>query len=542
MHTRTVSFLRFMDWADGEGYVDALDGGAGTYGAFRGYVDFLREKVNQHRWSQASATKEQGIVQSMLSGMTGVHDLHCGVNLLSMAGASWNATEPPSEDEVAKVESLCEALFLGFSTMVLEGRPYPFCLEMPKYLRWRESRLWVFPVQRWCCPPHLLENRRELTLPYWAYDYGSGRIVNPEEIREHYRNLYTARWMVENAQKTVSRANADLRHLHRIKRAVLAHNAFFVLFLGQTGLNLSVARSFRWDADYEVGTAQQGFREIKWRAGGKAYSAVIRLGFLPLFRRFIELRTYILGGRSCKSLFVNLGVNWRSKPGPIRDDAATSVLRTLSLIDPSISSLGSRQLRAAKQDFHIRNSEPAIAAKIMGHTEQTAIRLYSAGSKSVHYQEISAYYDRVRSTVASTGTILPDQKRPRGGKVSHVGLCTKFDRPYPIVDQAPIKPDCGQPEGCLFCDKHRIHADERDTRKLASCRYVVEQAMHIPGAAFHLQPVIDRIDEILADLRSLGATTTAMVERVYREVHRDGELDAYWAQKLTLLYDLELVI
>lgn len=535
-----ANMIRFMDWADATEHSHVLAGGDHAYAAFRAYVRHLRERVNRHEVTLSSAAKEQWMIHKLLAGFSGLHDLHRGVNMLDF-GAGWSRTEPPPENELAKVESLCEALFLGFSGLVLDGAKYPLKLAMPKYLGWQDDYLWVFPVRRWCLPPHQWETRHELTLPFWAYDYQRGRLVEAEEIRQHYRDMYTARWMVSNAQAVLNDANADPRHSHRIKSALVAHNAFVLFFLGQTGMNLSVAGALKWSKEYTVGQEQQGFREIKWRAGGRRYSAVVRMNFLPLFKRYIDLRAYLLGDEDCDDLFLSFGANRTKGPSSMGETVMDTIYGTLEILDPDIKRLRARKLRAAKQDFHIKHSDPATSAQVMGHSENTALQRYSAGSQTTHYSEVSAFFDKVQQAAANRKAILQPGENVPNGVVGHVGTCADFHDPHAVAENAPVQPDCRQLEGCLFCDKHRVHPDAQDTRKLASCAYVLRQATSVPGAEMFFKPVLDRIHSILDDISALDANAE-MVTRVVNEVENDGELDAYWAGKLALLNDLEIAL
>lgn len=103
-------------------------------------------------------------------------------------------------------------------------------------------------------------------------------------------------------------------------------------------------------------------------------------------------------------------------------------------------------------------------------------------------------------------------------------------------------PDCKGPEGCLFCDKLKVHADEQDTRKTvelpllpATDVAVGSQRGTIPDA---FGSIFDRIHEILAEIDQREA---GMVERIRRQVEEMGELDTYWASKLEMLIELEVV-
>lgn len=306
-------------------------------------------------------------------------------------------------------------------------------------------------------------------------------------------------------------------------------------------MNFSVVSDLKWNRDYVIGPAQQGFREVKWRARGKPYSAVIRLNFLPLFRRYIALRAFLLGEQSCDSLFISFGIQRTKAPSSITARRVDTLYTTLEILDPEIDWLRSRKLRAAKQDFHITNSDPAISAQIMGHSEETARKHYAAGSQTSHYGEMSVFFEEVWQAAARRMIILQSGETVPDGVKGPLGTCVGYDEPHTAMGDAPIQPDCKRLEGCLFCDKHRVHSDECDTRKLASCAYVLRQAICLPSAETVFKPILERVEIILKDISALEGHAE-MVARIVHEVEVDGELDAYWAGKLLLLNELEIAL
>ena len=52
-----------------------------------------------------------------------------------------------------------------------------------------------------------------------------------------------------------------------------------------------------------------------------------------------------------------------------------------------------------------------------------------------------------------------------------------------------------------------------------------------------VKPIIDRINSILSDLKKYNLT---LVERISSEVE-EGELDTYWARKLEMFIELDLI-
>ncbi|MBB5510844.1 site-specific integrase [Paraburkholderia atlantica] len=531
----------FMDWCDARQLHDALSGEVGTYRAFAEYVEYLREQVNNHTMRQAYAWGTQHKIGKLLESIFDLHDLERGVNLMPSSWRDVIQTEPPSESDLAKLCGLCAAVFEGMSDFVLNAKPYPFRVEMPRYLDWSEQGLWIFPEQQWCMPPHLLERRerragRARRNP--NYDYRNGRVLSFEQAIATRAGCKVTRQAAQQVRDLIDAANRDPRSYHRQKAAMLAHNCFLVLFIAKTGLNPSVACELKWADDMSVDSAQQGFRELKWRAGGKAVSVVVRGTFLPLFKTFVSLRSYILGGKSHGSLFLTRGPNLGHDLGPASPSAISAVQTVLRRIDPGLKTVPARALRAAKQDFHITQSDPATAAQIMGHSEEIALRAYSAGTKGRHYAEMSGFLESMKRS-AERRVVLSECDSLSGAKTGSLGKCVDFNSPVPISGNVPIAPDCRKHEGCLFCDKYRVHADATDVRKLASCAYVIEQTLSVPGAEEHFRPVLERISEVLGEISNLSLHAD-MVARVVREVEVEGELDAYWAEKLTLLTEIEI--
>lgn len=526
-----------MGWADANGYSDVLDGEPTGRPAFREYNAHLQERVARNSISVNTGAQHQNYALDLLGGFLNIDDLHRGINLLRYDMQAKESTRPPCEDAQSKVLALCEALFNGFTELVLEGKLYPFRLTMPKYLGWPDNNLWIFPTHKWCLPPHQVGNRNKLGKPYWAYNYVDGRLATIQELLPHFgdNNANTCN-AVLRAKSCISAGNADLHNHSRQDRAVAAHTAFVLLFIANTAMNLAQVLELPWDGDYEVGIERQGFRVIKGRAGNRVVYFEITAAFLPTLKRYLQLRNYLLNGAACDRLFFSMGPNQVGPPSKMKDYAIDNLFGILRMIDPRLPKINPREWRAAKSDWLIRHSDPATAALVLQNSESTVLRAYAAGSETIHVQEMSNFFERVADLVMNKGQTIV-----RGVELA-VGACSSFGAPHPVEGNVPVAPDCRGPEGCLFCDKFRVHADERDTRKLLSCRYCIQQTSHLAASEEHFQrlfgPILDRIQQILDEVNRRVA---GMVERVRLEIEEEGELDPYWAGKLEMLMELELV-
>ena len=526
----------FMGWADANGYANVLDGESTGRTAFRAYNVYLRECISLNSISVNAGAQHQNFALDLLGGFLNTDDLHRGINLLRYDMQAKESIRPPCEDAQAKVLALCGAMFDGFTELVLEPKLYPFRLTMPKYLGWTDNTLWVFPTHKWCIPPHQVADRPKFGKPYWAYDYIDGRLATMEELLQQFGHNYTNSYnALLRAQNCIAVANTDFQIHTRRNKAMMAHNAFVLMFIANTAMNLAQVLELSWNGDYEVGVDRQGFRAIKGRAGNRIVYFEITTAFLPKLKRYLLLRDYFLNGMPCDRLFFSMGVNLVGPPKKMKDYAIDNLFDILMAIDPQFRRVNPREWRAAKSDWLIRKSDPATAAIVLQNSERTVLRAYATGSETIHIQEMSNFFERVADLVVSKG-------RPIARQVDlAVGACSSFRVPIQVTSNVPVTPDCRDPEGCLFCDKFRVHADEHDTRKLLSYRYCIQRTSHLATTEEHFQrlfgSILDRVQKILDEI---DRREPGMVGRVIQGVE-EGELDPYWAGKLEMLMELELV-
>ena len=193
----------------------------------------------------------------------------------------------------------------------------------------------------------------------------------------------------------------------------------------------------------------------------------------------------------------------------------------------------------AKSDWLIRNTNLSTTALILQNSENTVAHAYATGSESRTIEELGQFFERISHRVRD-----PAKDNLTDSNDNAVGKCTDYGNPN-AEKGAPIQPNCQQAEGCLFCDKYAVHSDERDVRKLASCRYCIGQTSHLSVSKEHFESmygsVIQRIEQLLEYISDLSKDYRAMVQRVQKEVEEDGELDPYWSGKLDMLIHLGVV-
>ena len=532
--SRFDAFRRFMHWADTMGMTDVADDPASARFGFARYVNHLKSRVTRSdQLSNNSGALQQNLVHSVLASLLHIDDFLHGLSVLRYNSAESTPTSPPSEDAQGQVLELSTLTFSGLATLVLEKKAYPYALSVPKYLECAGDILWVFPSIRWVKNAEGSDRCERSKLHCWGYNYTLGRVATLDELRcsgalssDHVR-LQTIR----SSQAQIAAANENLYHPRRVAAGVVALKCFVMLFMAQTAMNWAQLVALEWDDDFTVTSGSQGFRTIKPRAGGKAVAFELPVEMMPFFLRYLELRRFLLQGQACDLLFFTLGGRAGGSPRKL-PRSAEAIYLTLFLLAPSIPKVMPRQWRAAKSDWLIRYRDVSTTALVLQSSEKTVRKAYAAGSESVAIEEMGAFLNKVSQKVMKSGLPLPK------GVERAIGKCVDFGAPVPEVNAA-LKPDCGSPEGCLFCSNYKLHADEKDTRKLLSCRYCLRNTASVVGSEEHLQkfvkPIIHRIDVLLAEISEFNEP---MVKAIASEVDDQGELDPYWARKLEMLAEL----
>lgn len=535
---RYSRFTAFMNWADNNGHSNVLANVNEGRTTVQEYFDHLRDRVSRNSMKLNSAVRQQAPIVNVMEKFF-AQEFLSGVRLLHRTRADTTSTSPPSEEDQGKVLSLSTAIFEGIHDFIANNHPYPFKLELPAFLSLPNDCLWIFPGSRWFHRPEVTDARSALPYPAYYYNFTEGRLSTPRELAAFADSRaggsdIARQALIKQGQQYLDRANSDPQNTRRRQMASLAASAFELLFIAETGMNWSSLAALTWAQDFSIKSDLQGFRTVKWRAGGKIVSFQISVAFVPLFKKYLDIRDYLLRGTSYDRLFFSVGSNSTEQPYPRLRGHTTHLW--LKRIYPDLPKITSKRWRAAKSDWLLRNTDIGTAAAILQNSEATVMRSYAEGSETSQIEEISEFLEKVSQS------IIKFDIRRDGEVSSAIGACAFSGKPGKQTATQAITPDCSRPEGCLFCDKYRVHSDIIDTRKLASCKYLLEHTASTLGGGNQDRNIVDlyieRIDVILSEIRKLHPQ---MVEFVIEDVEQRGELDNYWNGKLALLTELGIL-
>lgn len=545
LHLMYYVWSVFMNWCDDQGHTHVLRDVESARAALHEWIMQRRRMVDQHLLNNNTATGYQDSIIKVLQDYYGTSELALGMNLLVGNQDLKVPTSMPDDRDQELVLAWATCLMTQLSQLLLgeanSNKPahFPFLLKVPDCVSHPSGNIWVFPLGQWCVTAAGANEMKR----NFSYDYLNGKVLTEAElsaIRPHV-HAYKVACTVRKARAVIDRANADPYHWTRMEKGSIAQSAFYVLFLSLTGANDAQASGLPWSEEleqrvHEPSTSRQGFREIKYRAGGREVSFEIGAQYMPFLRRYLQLRRFMLAGHQSEFLFFQY--NHRKPGDPNMIDRAHRMLNQFyyvlgKLIPNEFKAVRSKQWRVSKQHQLARRGDPALAALVMQHSVATALHHYSNGSEVEHQEEMGQFFSAMQKTVLARGAPVD------GGEPRSMGLCANPNQPVSIILDPPIPVECNRSEGCLYCKNYRLHADEIDVRKVISARHCIRvTAQYATSMEEHdhvFGQVLARIADVLEEVSKLDSELVMQVEK---QVDKEGLLDSFWSAKLDTLIAL----
>lgn len=542
-------FKTFADFADGRGLGEIFDLGKNSERAF---ADFASYTFERHRLGHIGAERAQALqahVLLCLKSLTENNHFASEVRLISLNHKRMRSeTLPANQKELSHLLAMSQMIFRGLSDLVINHKPFPYKLSLPNSLGWSTGNyLWIFSTSIWFLhPENWGETREKLQTPNWPYDYENGRIHSCEDIWQFYKGSNgvkkrRARNSVSQAIELMETVNSNPMHERRLMFAKLAMKTFVLLFIVNTGVNPSVLSNIETEDKIDSNVVNQNYRAIKYRARGLILTVRVPTNLMPDLRRYMQLRKFILNGQSSTLLFFRFNVfnNIAENIKPLAREPIGDLFRILLNIDPKISPISPRTIRATINDWYLRNHDVHLVAKVMGHSEQVELTKYGRGSPITQQQEMTEYFLGV-SQAARVQKISNSREPLSTEKVlMQGGSCTNFGNPMGMTNVPSIQPDCKS--NCWYCVNRQLVADEIDARKIASAIFVMEQFVRFPVHEKVLRPLIRKCESDL-ELISKTRNSDSMVQKVKFEVFNKGRLAPYWAMKFHQFLELGIIV
>jgi hypothetical protein len=312
--------------------------------------------------------------------------------------------------------------------------------------------------------------------------------------------------------------------------------SFIMMFSSATGMNLKQISTIPWSDDhFDMSNEIQGFKSIKARSGNKMTTFHLSHDFVKYFKKYLNLRREILdiyGAKEFEFLFFSTAVGIANLSSDFSPNFNNRLRRNFD-IDIKINT---RMWRAYKSDWLIRNKDIVTTAMILQNSPQTVVKHYSEGSDSVADKEMTKFFSTYKHNIIIS-------KRVKSKSIA-LGQCTNAQNPKKLQESA-IPTNCTTPEGCLYCENYRVHADEPDLRKLFSCQYVLNSSRTLLDSNAQFEeiylPVIKKIDLAIEKIESTARIDRKDIEKIRISVFNHEQLDPYWMGKLKMLENLGVI-
>jgi hypothetical protein len=503
----------------------------------REYSDLLQHKMKIYDKQRlqgitsGSASALQRNANSWLAAHFNVEvtQLTTGIKLIKKDHRQVQSKVPLSDDEMTLHFNLYTLLFRQLATIIIDKK------ELPQKITVWPDKLWIAPVgnKTWIMPAH---KQRQGALR--GFNYNTGEFYTKKELISQGYTSSQASSAVYYANKAMISSNHEQSKLRKTL-ASWACKAYFMQFLTLTGMNDSIAANLPFEASYTIESGENNHKVIKWRAHEQEYKFQLQAEFIPDFKRYIVLRKYLLTlNSSMKFPYLFIGSVNKGKVMPLNlVGSASSTIRfhAYDLFSNQLSRGTSGELRVSKSIWIRKSYGEGVSAYILQHSIKESNRSYTGKDEETTANEMTDYFEYVNQKL-----IIPTSN-PLNTSETPTGKCSDINNPESI-GEAPVEVNCKPGEGCLFCDKFALHADEKDIRKLLSLNYIIKQLEINSASKDHFNSVygetMKRIKIWLDLITEQNDELKAVRQRVAKEVDEHEQLTPYWYHKLEMLEKL----
>ena len=431
-------------------------------------------------------------------------------------------------NEIQRVEfNQYTSIFRQFSSIVLNNEVFPTAFELNK------EKYWITPTGK-----IVHKDNKKLKMS-GVFNFKDGRKYSLDEIiaAKRYKNASKRNEAIKIFRQNKDKANTQ-NSSSRLFITLYACRAYFMHFLFLTGENDSTAASLLFSKNFTIENSEVNFKSIKWRANGLTVKYDIQSEFIEDFKIYLRLRSLLLEyyNKQHKELFLEI-LNNQLAAAP-NDGTYSGQIRinTSRIFKENNFIATSRTIRVTK-GLWIRNKHgSSLSAYILQHSDKTSNSRYTGASSEKSSEELTNYFNELTNQLIISQGI--EKSTPSGN-------CVEPNMPQAIPDIASndiFTIDCGDQKSCLFCNKYRIHGDEKDIRKLLSMKYLIIQSEYLAASIEHFnhiyKSVLMHIEELLDQIRALGEEQVILIIDIHQQVFEQEKLSDYWYRKLELLEEL----
>ncbi len=205
-----------------------------------------------------------------------------------------------------------------------------------------------------------------------------------------------------------------------LRLAELACVAYAGLVFVDSGANLSVLQGYEEPEDLEDQLAKPDRinltqKAVKFRADGKEVEVHLSATTTTRLKTYLRIRQKLvtsLDANDIAPMFIKCSYeNSRGEPtsvGPLDRNFLTVLRKKVTRSGASLPNITLRQLRTYKQQDLVRRAPVAVAAKVMGHSVETAIKAYCKAQDATRRDEIGEFLSSLQKTVLEASENVPE--------------------------------------------------------------------------------------------------------------------------------------
>ena len=359
-----------------------------------------------------------------------------------------------------------------------------------------------------------------------------GLVQNNEVLL--YAGLKEKEWLSKSRNEWTSKQNKQAYKLERVRKPVdsvegttrwalinLRVCAEFLLFVGQTGMNLTPAKGLeRGTFKYKSLGDSWEVKCYKNRRGGEVSFKIYKSykPFLERYRSFINY--YFPDSKYLFPLIDSRGEESNSRLG-LNGNNIRLLLQSYDVpwVPPST-------IRCTRVNWLLRRSgDEELTADLAQHTQKVLRDKYELPSQQRAMVEITRFWNKHD----------PIKKGKLRGSVVG-GPCNGKPEAIDSKPDAVVGPNCTNPSGCLWCKHHRDSDNEDYVWSLMSMRYLktIEAGVTLTTEGVPADHVVDRLTKKIEWYRQSNINRSKWVSETELRMG-EGHYHPHWSPIIEFL-------
>jgi hypothetical protein len=494
---------------------------------FLRYTKYLQTCIKNSSYTQRTASILQKEALKMLSIVHNIKEIEIRENTpIIHSGNETRTTQAMKEDDINYCFNFYYQLFNNIYNFIFQKEMYPFSMNICNETHW------LMPYSK-----SFISNIFK-GLKTSAFDPETGRVSSLEDLKAKSSldlpdiNKDSHKRAIHTFSNHLKMANSSFDSEERKQVAILGCKAYYIIFLFTTGMNDVVASTLLWDEEFSIEKNTHDFRNIKFRANNKEVEFQIASKFIPLFKKYLKMREYLLQSNNNNYLFFDGHGDSTYMSTTRNSGCLSSSINNRFIIafkNNKLRNLTSRTIRLYKTKYLIKNHGVITSSNIVQTNISTLLKHYTGENEEFAGEQITTFFESLNKNALNNkddSLSIP------------AGHCSDYENPKTSFALKEIKSDCKKSEGCLFCEHFRCHANEDDIRKLFSILFIIEESRTKASSPSHFDSiylvVIKRINNLIFEI----AKTNKHTEEIRIDVFKNENLSFYWEKRLEMLIEI----